>query len=314
MTKTSERATAPRSVRTRRPDFFIVGAPKSGTTAMYDYLRQHPQIFMADTKELHFFGSDFVRRRTPRLTEREYLAYFAGAGDALRVGEASVRYLHSKRAAQEIAAFSPDARAIIMLRNPVDMMHAMHSELLFSGMEEITDFAEALEAEHDRREGRRIPPATNIAEVLQYRDSARFAEQVERYFRALGRERTHVIIYDDFGSDTLGSYRATLRFLEVDDSFEPHISVVNPSKRPRSRLLQRFMANPPGWIRAPVRRIVPRPVRKRIYKRALVLNARPTSRPPVDPGLRERLTREFEPEVRRLEALLDRDLSSWMRA
>ena len=294
-----------------RPDFFIVGAFKSGTTALYDFLRQHPQIFMADTKELHFFGNDFVRRRTPVLTLDQYLSYFADAGDASAVGEASVRYLHSTMAAREIAEFSPGARAIVMLRNPIEMMHAMHGELLFSGMEEIPDFGDALAAEPERRAGRRIPAATNIADVLFYRDSAHFAEQLDRYFVALGRDRVHVIVYDDFRADALGSYRETVRFLGVDDAFEPRISVVNPSKRARSRHLQRFLAEPPAWLRAGVRRTIPRQVRKRIYKRALKLNARAESRQPIDPDLRRQLAEEFEPEVRRLGELIGRDLSAW---
>ena len=84
----------------RRPDFFIPGAPKAGTTALYDYLRQHPQVFLPAAKEIHYFGSDLERRRTPRPTLDEYLRYFADARDELRVGEASVRYLHSRLAAR----------------------------------------------------------------------------------------------------------------------------------------------------------------------------------------------------------------------
>lgn len=301
------------TVDARRPDFFIVGAPKCGTTAMYEYLRQHPDIFMADTKELHFFGSDFQRRRTPRLTLEQYLSYFTPATTESRVGEASVRYLHSRTAAVEIANFSPGARAIIMLRDPVEMMYSMHSELAFSGMEDIQNFAEALDAEDDRRAGRRIPAATNIADVLFYRDAAKFTAQVERYFDALGRDRVRVIIYDDFRDDTPRSVRETFAFLDVDESFEPRTGVVNPSKRPRSRVLQRFLAAPPGWLRGAVRATVPRQARKRTYKRMMKLNARYESRQPMDPALRAELTAEFSSEVASLGRLLKRDLSHWSR-
>jgi hypothetical protein len=295
----------------RRPDFFIVGAPKSGTTALYEYLRQHPEVFMADPKEPNYFGADVERRRTPRIGLDEYLSYFARAGEAQRVGEASVRYLHSRTAAAEIADFAPNGQAIIMLRDPVEMMHSMHGELVFIGAEDITDFADALEAEDDRRQGRRIPPAANKPAALLYRDSARFAEQVQRYFDALGRERVLVLIYDDFRDDTLGTYRRVLRFLGVDEAFVPEMGIVNPSKQPRSRMLLRLISNPPGWLRRVLASVLPPRQRKRLFRRALALNARTAPRRPMDPDLRARLKAEFAPEVRRLGELIGRDLTAW---
>jgi hypothetical protein len=295
----------------RRPDFFIVGAPKSGTTALYEYLRQHPQVFMADPKEPNYFGADLERRRTPRISLDEYLGYFAGAGDAKRVGEASVRYLHSRSAAAEIAEFAPRGQAIIMLRDPVEMMHAMHGELVFIGAEDIADFGEALAAEADRRAGRRIPPGANKPAALLYRDSARFAEQVQRYFDALGRDRVLVLVYDDFRDDTLGQYRRVLRFLGVDESFVPQMAIVNPSKQPRSRWLTRLIASPPGWLRRVAGAVLPARQRKRLFRRALALNSRTAPRTPMDPALRARLKAEFAPDVRRLGQLIGRDLSAW---
>ena len=294
-----------------RPDFFIVGAPKSGTTALYQYLRQHPQVFMSDPKEPNYFGADLERRRTPRIGLQEYLRYFAGAGDAMRVGEASVRYLHSRSAAREIAEFAPDGKVIIMLRDPVEMMYSMHGELVFIGAEDIIDFADALDAEDDRRQGRRIPAGANKPAALLYRDSAHFAEQVERYFDALGRDRVLVIIYDDFRDDTLGSYQRVLEFLGVDPSFVPRMAVVNPSKQPRSRLLTRLIASPPGWVRGVAGAVLPARQRKRLFRRALALNSRTAPRSPMDPELRARLKAEFAPEVRRLGELIGRDLSAW---
>lgn len=298
----------------RRPDTFIVGAPKCGTTAMDEFLGQHPDIFMADTKELHYFGSDLEHRFTPRLSLDEYLDYFAEAAGATRVGEASVRYLQSRTAAGEIAEFTPGARVIIMLRDPVEMIASMHAELTFSGMEDIADLGAALDAEADRRDGRRIPAGANLAAMLQYRDAALYTDQVERYFAALGRERVHVIVYDDFRDDAQAVVRSTLGFLGVDPAFIPVIRVVNPSKTPRSRLLQRLVASPPPVVRRIARMLVARPVRKRVYKRLLVMNARATPRPPMDPGLRRMLAEEFRPEVERLGALLRRDLSHWALA
>lgn len=294
-----------------RPDFFIVGAPKSGTTALYDYLRQHPDVFMSPAKEPNYFGTDLVRLRTPRPSLEQYLAYFADAGDERRVGEASVRYLHSRSAAAEIRDFAPDAQAIIMLRDPVEMMFAMHAELLFSGAEDIADFGEALDAEPDRMQGRRIPPGANKPAALYYRQSACFAEQVQRYFQALGRENVHVIIYDDFRDDPLAAYQSVLRFLGVEGGFVPDMKVVNANKRPRSRLMQRIVSNPPGWVRRVAAVTLPPAMRRRAYRHAMALNARTEARQPMDPQLRAALRAEFADEVRRLGELLGRDLSGW---
>jgi hypothetical protein len=136
----------------RRPDFFIVGAFKSGTTALYEYLRQHPQVFMPFHKEPLFFGDDLTRRYG-RMTLDHYLSLFKEAGEGQRVGEASAWYLYSQCAANEIRGFSADAQIIVMLRNPVDVMHAQHSQLLFNAAEDIPDFGAALEAEPSRRNG-----------------------------------------------------------------------------------------------------------------------------------------------------------------
>ncbi|HEY8179902.1 MAG TPA: sulfotransferase [Candidatus Limnocylindria bacterium] len=296
-----------------RPDFFIVGAPKTGTTSLHHYLRQHPQVFMPAVKELNFFGSDRQLRNTPRLTLQEYLSVFAPAPAGVRIGEASVSYLRSNLAAREIAEFAPGAQAIAMLRDPVEVMHALHTELVFMGSEDLTDFGEALAAEADRREGRRIPAAANNPRAVLYREAVAFSEQLQRYFDVLGRDRVHVIIFDDFKADTAASVRDTFRFLDVADAFQPTLEVVNPAKVPRLRVVQRLLSSPPGWLRRGVRGVIPRPTRKRIYRRVSRLNARAKARGPMAPELRAELVGELLPEIARLEAMLGRDLSAWKR-
>src|SRR5215475_10623199 len=191
----------------RKPDFFIFGAPKCGTTAMNDYLKDHPEIFIPAKKEIHFFGADLPFLKGKRVTEQEYMTYFAPAGNEKRLGESSVWYLYSQQAAAEIKAFSPAARIIIMLRNPVDMMYSLHAQRLYNDNEDIRDFAEALAAEEDRRQGRRIYQNANNAMGFFYRDAARYTQQVQRYLDVFGRDKVHVIVFDDFRSDTPRVYR-----------------------------------------------------------------------------------------------------------
>ena len=296
-----------------RPDFFIVGAPKTGTTSLHLYLRQHPAVFMPEVKEVKYFGTDRQPRHTPKLTLDEYLALFRDARPGQRVGEASVGYLRSTTAAREIAEFAPDAQAIVMLRDPVEVMHALHSELVFLGVEDLADFGEAVAAEPDRRAGHRIPANINNPRGLFYREAVAFSEQLQRFFDALGRDRVHVIVYDDFKADTAAAVRGTFRFLGVDDDFAPSLEVANPAKVARSRALQRVLSSPPDWMRSALRRLMPRTTRKRLYRGAMRLNARAQARQAMDPELRARLTAELAPEVERLGTLIGRDLAHWSR-
>src|SRR6185295_7304644 len=125
-----------------------------------------------------------------------YLELFAGAGDCLRVGEASVWYLLSRQAPFEIRAFSPDAKIIILLRDPVQMAYSLHSLYTRSGNEDLPLFEDALAAEAERREGRRIPPGAYFPEGLIYTDVVRHAAKVERYLETFGRENVHCVLLD----------------------------------------------------------------------------------------------------------------------
>ena len=295
-----------------RPNFFIVGAPKCGTTAMYEYLRQHPEIFMPFHKEPLFFGSD-LGSRYGRMSLANYLALFAGATDGQRVGEASAWYLYSTTAASEIKTFSPNAQIVVMLRNPVDVMYAQHSQLLFNRQEDIREFAAALAAEPDRRQGRRLPAGAVRPENLFYQDMVRFGPQLKRYLRAFGADRVHIVIYDDLRRDTPGVYGRVLEFLGVDPGFVPDFAVANPNKVVRFATVQDAVFQPPAIVRRWIPFLRRYPFVHRLRDLMLRLNSEARSREPMDPDLRRRLTRELAPDVAELGTLIGRDLSDWSR-
>jgi len=301
----------------RKPDFFIVGAPKCGTTALTHYLRQHPGIFLPPGKEFHHFGSDLEVRGPldAHVKDREkYLRLFEGAREEKRIGEASVWYLYSSEAAREIARFRPGARAVIMLRDPVRTMHSHHAQMLYTGDETLEDFREALAAEPARRRGERIPGGNYLPCSLYYRDVVDYAPQVERYFDALGRERVHVILFDRFREDTRGVYRDTCEFLGVDPDPVPDFQRVNPTTEVRSRLLRKLVRHPPKLLHRLIAWLdhrFPNLLHRRLRPLYHALNARRVERPPLDPDLEARLRAEITPGVRRLERLLGRDLSAW---
>jgi hypothetical protein len=287
-----------------------VGAPKCGTSALYDFLRQHAELFLPREKELLFFGTDLSY--PTRLSEDEFLAHFAERGSEQVGGTSHTAYLQSRSAAHEIHERRPDARIIVMLRNPVEMLHSWHSELLYQTIEDIHDFEAALDAEPDRRAGRRIPrnARNSYVESLFYTDVAAFASQVERYLEVFGRSQVHVVLQDDLRADTAQTFKATLRFLGVDADFTPDFGVVNPNKVVKSRVLQGiyFATAIPGH--RIVRNLLPRPVRRSL----LAMNVRQEPRRPLEPQVEERLERRFRGEVERLGELLERDLSGWLRA
>lgn len=306
----------------RKPNFFIVGAPKCGTTALYSYLGEHPEIFIPDTsnaletvlggkKELHFFGSD-LKFKHPSL--EEYLSYFSGAKEEKRLGESSVFYLYSQKAAMEIKSFQPEAKIIVMLRNPIDMIYSWHSQLLFWGDEDITDFKSALDAEADRKQGLRYPRRhDHPIECLFYREIAKVSEQLSRYFDVFGRENVQAIIFDDFKHNISKVYQETLGFLDVSLNFLPEFEVINANKTVRSRALQNLTRRPPSTIRNIVKMIMPSELRGNIRSKLLQMNIQNTSRTPLNKELYCQLQDEFLPEVEQLSLLLGRDLTHWVK-
>ncbi len=294
----------------RKPDFFIVGAFKAGTTALYEYLRAHPQIFMSVPKEPMYFGQDLTPRYR-RMTEDEYLALFRGAADGQRAGEASPWYLYSSGAAREIQGFNPDARIIVMLRNPVDVMYSQHSQLVFNQREDLADFALALEAEEDRLAGRRVPTDAIRPEALHYRRSVRFPEQVRRYLEVFGAERVHFIVFDDLVADAPAVYRSTLEFLGVDPTVAIDLHVYNPNKTARSGRMQRLIFAPRGPMRRAFGTLRRFPLMHRVRDALVSANSTKAVRGRMDPELRARLTSEFAPQVAELGDIIGRDLSKW---
>jgi hypothetical protein len=308
----------------RRPDLFIIGAAKCGTTSVYEYLKGHPEVFMSPAKEPRYFAPDLALGALGHdlvhgADEDRYLALFDGAKDEKRLGEASVRYMFSREAPRLIREFQPDAYIVAMIRDPVDMMYSMHNQRISDGYEDITDFEQAMAADSDRQAGRRIPAgSTSLLSV--YRDRARFGEQLPRWFEAFGRERVHVIVFEDMVRDPAAEFRRLLEFLDVDPDYQPaSFQAHNVSHAPRSGLLLSLTrARLPQFI---VWQVLPRLLGDRATRRIVRgfrhsrVNRKSAPRPPMRSELRRRLEDEMAPDVARTSELLGRDLAAlwWNR-
>ncbi len=305
----------------RLPDFFIVGHAKSGTTALYEMLKGHPQIFMPDSKEPWFFASELHERTPPRpqgtpQTLAQYRALFAAAHKQQRVGEASALYLWSRTAAGRIAAVAPGAKVIAILREPASFLRSLHMQFVQAYVEDEPDFKRALALEDDRRAGRHRSRHTYWPQAVLYSDHVRYAEQLGRYREHFGAEQMLVLIYDDLRADNDAAVRRVLGFLGVNDTVAIAPREANPSVQVRSRRVHELVhavsvGHGPVSLRAKgaVKTVVPRRVRRAALhatQRHVVF----TEPQAADEELMAALRRRFAGEVDAISEYLGRDLVS----
>jgi Sulfotransferase domain len=297
-----------------RPNFFIVGAPKCGTTALYEYLRPHPNIFLSRHKEPHFFATDlgtypFIK------TPEAYAALFADATERhLRVGEASVYYLRSATAIGNIREYDPGAKLIAMFRNPVDMVHSFHSQLLYVTQENVRDFEAAWRLQARRSQGLDLPPRSRGAFLLQYADMACFGSQAQRLLSIFPADQVKIILYDDFARSPQRVYDEVMAFLEIPHDGRTEFPRINENKRATVTWLRRLMVNPPRPLREAYHRFKRAvggkhldPTKQWIIDRITVRERRSA----LSTEFRAELVEAFREEVALLSRLLNRDLSHW---
>jgi len=292
-----------------RPDFVIAGAAKCGTTALCSYLRRHPEIFIPEQKEPKFFCSD-LKTTGGVYSPEGYQALFAAAPDGSVTGEASTLYLYSRTAIERIMAHNPRAKVIVILRNPVEAAHSLHTARWSHRHENIANFEEAWQMQSARLSGEQIPPGWPDPVTLQYGPMYRYAEQVRRMFEHVPPQQRHVIVYEDFFADPRLHYARLLQFLGVSPDTHSDFGVVNPAMGHRSAWLERLLRHPPGWLSAMYGSMRPLFRTVRMYPAAIVagLNSTPRQKPALSGAFREGVERYFAPDIAELEELLGRSL------
>lgn len=297
-----------------RPNFFIVGAPKCGTTALYEYLRSHPNVFMSLHKEPHFFAKDLGDYPLIKSPEA-YAELFAGAGERhCRVGEASVYYLHSATAISGIHDFDPKAKVIAMFRNPLEMVHALHAQLLYVGEETVPDFEAAWRLQARRARGLNLPPRCREAFLFQFAQLGQFGTQTQRLLSVFRPHQVKLILFDDFMVTPRRVYDEVVAFLGIPHNGRTEFPRVNENKRARITWVKDLMRKPPPVLRKGFRRfkqVVGVGRLGRLKARLVGLNTVKERRPPLSPEFRAELVQAFHDEVGLLSRLLGRDLSHW---
>ena len=297
-----------------KPNFFIVGAPKCGTTALHQYLRRHPNIFMPRVKEPHFFAADLGTYPIAKTLEEYSRLFEAVTEEHLRVGEASVYYLRSSVAIPAIRAFNPDAKIIAMFRNPVDAVYALHSQLLYCSEELVPDFEVAWRLQERRSRGMDLPSTTRSPLLVEYLQVGRFGTQAERLLSIFPSSQVKLILYDDFATSPRQVYDEVIEFLGVPRDDRDEFPRINENKRARLAWLRDFSRRPPPVLRRAFRGMKRAMGEKGLTaakKKIVAMNTVRVRRPPLSPSFRAELVESFRDEVALLSQILKRDLSSW---
>jgi len=294
-----------------KPDFFIVGAPKCGTTSLYFYLNQHQNIFLAP-KELYYFGKDFTYLQG-KSSLSHYQSYFEDAKQNQLIGEASVWYLYSKTAASEIKAFNPNAKIIIMLRQPTDMIYSLHQHQLFNGNENIPDFKTALNAQSERIKGNKIPAQLGCPiEGLQYQLVGKYYEQVKRYFNIFGKKNVHIIWFDDFKNDVEFEYKKVCTFLNISPLKSIDLSVQNESQKARNNQFTKLLKHRSAVAIKAVKLLLPsRKLRYELLNKLWKINSVKAPKAPLPEELVKHLDQFFLKDIEQLEKLTVKSLKGW---
>ncbi|MGE5563261.1 MAG: sulfotransferase family protein [Bacillota bacterium] len=290
-----------------KPSLFIIGGPKCGTTAMCSYLAEHPEVCFAVPKEPKYFNTDFAPERREALTEKAYLRCFRANPRVHKLlAEGTVWYLYSQVAVPNILHFNPDARFVVMIRNPVDLAYSLHSQLYYGGLEDVGDFETAWRLQEARKRGQDLPRGTRDAKSLLYGDVAKLGEQVERLFKTVPRERVLIINYDDFSRDPRSQYDRVLAFADLSPHPREQFARHNENRALRTTFLAAAIFR--------LKRLKSALGLKKsfgIWHWLQPLVARKQERPRMAKRLEEELQTYFAADIQELERQTDLNLSSW---
>jgi Sulfotransferase domain len=298
----------------RTPDFFIVGAPKCGTTSLATWLAGHPHVFMSPIKEPNYYTFDAPRRRTVPTLDR-YQKLFASAQPFQLCGEASTSYLFSDVAVPAIIASNARAKIIAIVRNPLDMVISEHAQKLYNHQENEEYFERAWRLSPERRRGLMVGRLCLDPRQLDYQSIGRLGWQIERLLAWVPRGQLHVIVFDDLQADPGLVHRGVQQFLGVLPKARDDFPIMNVRKERVCPGLSRFLRQPPAsarWLKHAVRRYLPGHSR-RLGALISRLNTRPGRPRPLSAPLHREMIETFRSDVTLLGKLLGRDLQHWLR-
>lgn len=298
---------------TNMPTFLIIGAARSGTTALYLYLKKHPDVFMSENKETNFFafeneqldcagpGADYINNSTTHL--RDYQAQFAGVSTESAIGEASPLYLYSEQAPGRIHKHLPGVKLIAILRNPVEQAFSHYLYARRQMLEPLDDFAAALKAQGERKEARWQP-------LFQYSQFPKYHQQMERYYKVFPASQLKIFTYEEFEENPQSVLTDIFSFIGVDSGFISDLGYrPNTGGVPKNRMVQDILMRPYLVTRL-AGSLIPKAMKRRIRD---AVSDRNLEKPRFPADAKELLITELREDILKLQDLLQRDLSGWLK-
>ncbi len=288
----------------RKPNLFIIGAPKCGTTALATWLSGHPEICFSRSKEPHYFSTDY--KLTDTLSD--YLDFFSASRDSDKfLAEASVWYMHSSTAIENILTFNENSKFLVMLRNPVEMVLSMHQQQLFNGNELIHDVSSALEKNSVRLAGESVGVRSGYPpKHLAYLRSCALSWQLERVIQSVPSDQLHIVLHDDLKKDPHATYHDVLRFLDVELVYPESFDYINKAKSRRSFMLDSLVLK-----MVSIKRTIGMRRSLGVMSFLRKWNQKLAPKRDFDASTKALLCDHFQSDVEKLGRLLGRDLSGW---
>jgi hypothetical protein len=296
-----------------KPNFFIVGAPKCGTTSLYQWLKAHPDIFMPENKEPKYFCTDLRKQENKNnsahffsiKSKKEYLELFSSSKDESAIGEASTYYLYSKTAPKLIKDFRPEAKIIIMLRDPVEQIISSYNYSVQKGHESAKSLKEALDLEEKRKNN---PPQSLMPRSYLYTEKAKFSKYIKRYEKHFDKNQIKIILLDKIKNNPEGVYQEVLDFLNVSEAnFKPDFTHENIGSKPRFHWVNQALKHPKSPVRK-LAELVPKSLAKKVrncINKVLLKEGRLNQ----EGKIKKKLRREFKSEVQKIKKYSDKDLA-----
>lgn len=300
----------------KKPNLFVIGAPKTGTTALHNFLSQHSEIYMSPVKEIGYFCSDFHKKSDffhkkkiffKYRTRKDYLSLFRAWGNEKFAGEASTHYFHSLDSPKNIFKFNPGSKIILILREPSSHLISYHWELYNSKIETERDFKKALKNSEFKEKGlKKISHKVRYPDLTYYWRVPLNYSSVARYYNYFSSNNILVITFEEFKKDNLKTYKKIETFLNIDTSFKPKFKNINSRFIYRSYFFKKIVESRFLWYFP--KKILPVKIYMLIKEKIISFNKTSVSVPEIDPKLKNKIIEYYYEDVRKISNLTGVDL------
>ncbi|MBO72093.1 MAG: hypothetical protein CMD35_00615 [Flavobacteriales bacterium] len=289
------------------PHFLIIGAPKCGTTALHYYLSQHPELNLSP-KEIHFFGKD-LGYKVNRPTLDEYQSHFKETG---LNGDGSVWYLYSDSIYQELSELNIHPKIIVLLRNPIEVSYALHSQNIVDANENVSDFEKALQLEDIRKKGDKLPPYVDPPRTVYYKETGNFLPRIKKLYDNIPRKDIFIGLQSELKSNTEQFVKKVEQFLGISNYNSYNFEPVNENKIVKNKKLHRYIKKPATIHKKLFRTFIPsRTIRKWAVDKVYSSNLKHTKRQSMSEKTKQKLKSYFYKNNELLNKIIDCDVSSW---